>query len=220
VAIGLDAGCNRIGGTATLVPAGAGRSVLRVDDLMSTEMACAPAVMAQEDLYSRLLRGRPTVSLDGSRLVIEGTPVPADAAAPRSGALRVTMTDRRAQSPDQTLVGPRWQVDGLVSGAGPDASVSSVPAGVTAWLQIDRAGRMTLSAGCNTGNGSVTVSGGPGSGSMVIGPVATTRKACPPPASDVERHVLGVLQGTVAWTVSGSTLAVDGAESGLRLRVG
>ena len=76
----------------------------------------------------------------------------ADTLTLTDGTIRLTLLDKEVATPDQPLEGTSWVLDGIVSG---DA-VSSVPAGVTAAIQI-AAGRVEVNAGCNTGGGTVQV---------------------------------------------------------------
>ena len=58
-------------------------------------------------------------------------------------------------------------------------------------------GTVSGNAGCNTYNGSFTVDGG----AIDIGPLATTKMACPPPASDIEAAYLPALDAVGSWEI-------------------
>ena len=83
-------------------------------------------------------------------------------------------------------------------------AVASVPAGVrTPTLQVVD-GQVEVDLGCNRGSGTATV----GEGTLEIGPLATTRMACPGDADDVEAHLLGVLSGMVEYAIEADQLTV------------
>jgi heat shock protein HslJ len=103
-------------------------------------------------------------------------------------------------NPDRSVEDTVWQVEGLVSG---DA-VSSLPAGVRVPTLVFTAGQVQVDAGCNTGSGAAEV----GATDIVFGPIATTRLACDEASSQVESHVLAVLQGTVGYTVEADVLTL------------
>lgn len=77
------------------------------------------------------------------------------------------------------------------------------------------ADRLSGQAGCNRLNGSYSQDGE----TLTIGPVASTRMACPGPAMDHERRALQVLSGTVRAThPDGDTLELSGNGGTIRLR--
>ncbi|MGZ8336121.1 MAG: META domain-containing protein, partial [Allosphingosinicella sp.] len=82
------------------------------------------------------------------------------------------------------------------------------------FVQFD-ADRMSGKAGCNRFSGSYSVSGE----TMILGPVAATRMACPGPRMEHERRALQVLSGAV-WVMhpDGDTLVLTGNGGTLRLR--
>ena len=78
-------GCNRYGGGLAMAD---GR--LRIGPLMGTRMACAPAIMAQEDRFLALLEAGERLERDGADLLLHSAGaaapsrlVPADGAATR-----------------------------------------------------------------------------------------------------------------------------------------
>ena len=162
-----------------------------------TEMACTPADLMDQDAWlAELLTGRPTVVLDGDTLTLT------------RGEDTATFTD--ATAADTEISGTTWEMESLVTA---DA-VSSVPAGVrTPTLQIE-GDQIFVDTGCNTARGSVTVE----DGILEIGPLATTRMACPGDAADVETHVLTVLDGVVDVAVEANQLTVSNGQDGLVLR--
>ncbi|MGZ8311916.1 MAG: META domain-containing protein [Allosphingosinicella sp.] len=82
------------------------------------------------------------------------------------------------------------------------------------FVQFD-ADRMSGKAGCNRFSGSYSVSGE----TMILGPVAATRMACPGPRMEHERRALQVLSGAVrVMHPDGDTLVLTGNGGTLRLR--
>ena len=71
-------------------------------------------------------------------------------------------------------------------------------------------GRVAGSTGCNQFTASYTVAGD----ALEIGPIASTRMACPPPADSVERDYVAALEQVRAWRVeNGELMLVDADET-------
>jgi heat shock protein HslJ len=131
--IGASAACNSMGG-----PYAVDGGVLRAPQLATTEMACDPALMAQDQWLASLLDGA-AITLDGDTLTLA------------KDGVTVTLVDREVADPDRPLEGTSWVVEGLVSGE----SVSSIPVGVRASLTFSD-GQVAVQV-CNTGSGPATV---------------------------------------------------------------
>ncbi len=189
--IGATGGCNSMGG-----PYAIEGDRLVISRLATTEMACAPDLMDQDQWLADLLDGA-TIDLEGDTLTLA------------KDETRLSLVDREVADPDRPLTGTRWIVDGLVSA---DA-VSSVPVGVVAALTFD-AGRVDVETGCNRGGGSVTVT----DTTLTFGPISLTKMACEGGAMEVERAVSAVLTGEVLYTIEAGTLALDVGAAGLSLR--
>ena len=182
-AIGASAGCNSMSG-----PAEWGSGFLAVDDqtLSMTEMGCRAALMDQDTWFADFLTSRPQLTESDSALTMT------------SGDTVIVLIDEETAIPDLSLTGTTWQLDSITTAG----SVSSVPSGVESTLQLDVDGALMAFLGCNSGRGSYSVRGN----LITIKPLATTKKTCPPPASDVESEVSGFLAGTVAFSINGSSL--------------
>ncbi len=189
--IGIAAGCNQMSGRYDIVD-----GTLATGPMMTTEMACAEPLMAQDAWISTFLPGA-AVSLDGDTLTLT------------HGGVTLIATDRRIARPDRPLEGTTWVVDGFVA----NGTASSMPAGVTATL-VFSAGKVALDAGCNTGGGPAAVA----DTSITFGPIGLTRMACAGPAGEVERRIVAVLAGEVASTIEADALHLRGAAGGLDLR--
>jgi heat shock protein HslJ len=191
--IAINAGCNHIGGGYRFSD-----GKLSTDSLASTDMGCEQALMDQDTWLVGTVFGAPlAASVAGDTLTLV------------RGALRLELTDRRVASPDATLRGTTWQLDGLSEGS----SVSSLPQGVrTPTLRIDADGTVRLHTGCNSGGSHATIHGS----TITLDPVVTTKMACADPAGqDVERAVLQVLDGDVTWSIAEQTLTLTKGGLGL-----
>jgi heat shock protein HslJ len=121
-------------------------------------------------------------------------PLPAAAAmlvfslAACSGAATLSATASPSPASDP-LAGTRWALLSVAD--------QPVPAGISATLAFD-AGQASGSGGCNTFTGEYKVAR---PDSIHIGPLASTRKACPAPVADFEATYLAALQGVTTWAV-------------------
>lgn len=143
-----SSGCNTYSGTYVLEG-----NALRMGGLASTRMACAPALMKQEDEYQQILRAATTATIAGDVLKLSGP----------AGTLEF-----RAEQ--QKLAGT-WNVMGYNNGKG---GVVSIKTGSTLTVVVDDSGRISGSSGCNNYTGTYKVSGK----TITIGPLASTRKMC------------------------------------------
>ena len=189
--IGINAGCNQMGGSYTVVD-----GHLKPGQMMTTEMGCEPALMAQDAWVGTFL--------DGASMTLAG-----DTLTLKNGDVTMTLVDRVVADPDRPLEGTTWVLDGIASGD----TVSSVPAGVTAGLTIAD-GQMQVETGCNTGNASVTAT----ATTLTIGPLALTKKACAPDATSVQDAMTAVLAGQVQHTIEADVLTLTAGQAGLTLR--
>ena len=184
-------GCNAMGGAYTIVD-----DRLKATQMFMTEMGCDEP-RSQQDVWLARLLGGATLTLAGDTLTID------------DGTIRLTLLDRVIASPDKPIEDTRWVLDGIVSGD----SVSSVPAGVTASIRIV-SGRAEIEAGCNTGGGTVVVS----ADTLAFAPIGLTKKACEAGPMAVETAVIGVLAGTVGYTIEANVLTLDAGNTGLMFR--
>jgi heat shock protein HslJ len=182
--IGIQAGCNNMGGAYTVDD-----GVLVVGQLFMTEMACEEPLMEQDTWMAEFLAAGADITLDGDTLTLVG-----DSAT-------ITLVDREVAEPDLPLEGTEWVVDGLVSA---DA-VSSTLAGTEASLVIED-DTASIDTGCNAGSGSAEVD--EVAGTITFGPVATTLKACEPGVMDQETMILAVLAGEVSYEIESNHLSL------------
>jgi heat shock protein HslJ len=187
-----DAGCNSMQGS---VRVDGGR--IEVSDLASTGMGCEQQVMEQDAWLSRILSSKPSWKLDRDTLTIS------------SPTTEIVLKDRKVVEPDLPLQGPKWTVDTIIDGE----VASSTPANASAWLMFDK-DAVQVSAGCNSGSGTYSVSGN----TLRINDVATTRMACEPDVMSLENAVLAVLRGDLTYSIDADMLTLKQAGKGLRLR--
>jgi heat shock protein HslJ len=69
-------------------------------------------------------------------------------------------------------------------------------------------GKLTGSAGCNTYNGTYTITSGSGESQITVGPLATTRMACSQKVMDQESRYLSALEAAEAYMIEGTTLTI------------
>jgi heat shock protein HslJ len=195
--ISTFAGCNHGAGTADL---SGGRITTQ---LAMTMMACPPPTGDSDAWVSKFFEAKPTWSLSGDALTL------------RTDTTTVTLRDKKAVDPDRPLTGTTWQVTSLVSAQAISTSVALEQSKPT--LTIAEDGTVSGSTGCNQISGHATVSGSPEV--IEFGPLATTRKACPPDVDQIEQAVLRVLKGTVQTSIDADQLKLSGTDgNGLVLR--
>jgi heat shock protein HslJ len=183
--LGAQAGCNSMGG-----PAEISDQHLVVGDLATTEMGCDPARHAQDDWLAGFLTSRPSWQLGGSSLTLE------------QGSTRIELADREVADPDRPLQGTRWVVEEIVDGS----TASSVPAGAEAYIVLKNDG-FTGSTGCNQMSGASAVD--PAARTITFSDVITTKIACDDDRMRLERAVLAVLDGKVAYSIEADRLRLD-----------
>jgi heat shock protein HslJ len=192
--LSASAGCNTMGGDVHL---DGGRLV--IGSLSMTEMGCDADRMAQDQWLIEVLGAKPTLSLIGDQLTIDG------------GGVVVQLLDRRVAEPDLALAGPTWVVDSIISG---DA-VSSVPDGAVATLVFHADGSLDVDDGCNRGSARWKVTGA----GIEVTDLGLTKKACGGPAVDLEAAVLGTLRApAIAASIQANRLTLMAGSGGLGLR--
>lgn len=77
-----------------------------------------------------------------------------------------------------------------------------------------RDGRISAFSGCNTGVGAVSAAGG----KLVVGPMASTRRACLNPTGDFESRYFKLLQAQPTFRMEGDTLTLIAGDDNTRFR--
>lgn len=187
--ITLNAGCNTLMASVEIEP-----DRLVVSGVGGTEMGCPDDLMDQDAWLAEVMEADPAYTLDGDRLRLE------------SGATVIELVDREVADPDQPLEGVTWQLTGIVDGAGPDGTVSSLPAGTAATLLIEGGTVTVTNENCNGGRGPAEVDAE--AGTVTFGPIITTRMGCLDPQAEVEAAWTAVLQGEVAYEIEAGSLTL------------
>lgn len=189
-----SAGCNSIFGEYAV-----SQGSLQVAELGSTEMACTPELMDQDQWLIAFLQGGPSVVVSGDTLTLS------------DGDVELVLTDRVVADPDRPLEGTTWQLDTHYT-----ADAASHWAGMERATLTLAEGRARVATGCNTGSATYTLDGE----QLTFGPLMLTRMACEEPAMELERLVVGILDGqrlTVSIEAGQLTLkGPDGTGLGLR----
>lgn len=190
-----SASCNQFSGQYTQ-----NGDVLTIGETAITAMACTEqSVMTQEAAFLAALGSVKVMRAAGTNLEL----LNADEAA-------VLILEPAAPVDDKPLTETTWSLSGIVSGE----TASSPVADTTVTFSIT--GNTLAGKACNTFRGPITVDGS----GVKIGPLATTRMACPNQAeSTQEAAVLKILESATTYQIRGADLTVtapDGA--GLRFR--
>lgn len=189
--ISAQAGCNTQNGGYAITD-----GALEIGAMVSTMMACEDALMAQDTWLSEFLTSGPKIALEGESLTLTGSDATITLAGVQPTPLESTT----------------WVVTGLVA----TEAVRTTPIDSRASLTITD-GSAAIETGCNTGNAEVEVT----DTTMTFGPIALTLMACEPELTDLEASVILVLDGEVAYQISGNTLSIRKAgadgEVGLEL---
>lgn len=189
------AGCNHGSGPADLAD---GHLTTR---LATTMMGC-PAPLGDADGWmARFLEARPAWSLDADTLTLT------------TSTATVTLRDKEVVDPDRPLVGTTWRVDTLVSDQSAMTSVALEQARPTLTIAADDT--VTGWTGCNTFYGRAEVA----DPTVTFSPVNLGGPVCNGETGDIERTIVGVLDGPVQASIDADRLTLTGAEgNGLVLR--
>ncbi|MEU7909010.1 META domain-containing protein [Actinoplanes sp. NPDC049118] len=183
-----EAGCNHLTGRAAV-----DGDRLVVSDVGGTMMACSTELMDQDTWLTDFLQQEPRWRLDGDTLVLS------------AGTTRLRLVDIRSAEPDRPLTGTRWSVESLLDGE----AAASVPAGADAHLSF-QGGRVTGSTGCADLDGAASI----GDGSITFSRPTTRKRTCTPDLESLNRAVLDVLKGKVAYSITGARLTLTRADGG------
>ena len=189
------AGCNRGSGPADLSDGHLSTQ------LATTMMGCPPPYGDADAWMGRFLEARPAWSLSADTLTLT------------TDAATVTLRDKAVVEPDRPLVGTTWRVDTLVSAQAAMTSVALEQARPTLTLHPDQS--VTGWTGCNTFYGRAEIAGS----TVTFAPVNTGGPACAGELGDIERSIVGTLEGPVQAIVDADRLTLSGAKGdGLVLR--
>ena len=122
--------------------------------------------------------------------------------AMQGGGLVETSTEVVGTASLATLEGREWVLRKL-------SSTEAAPAEPEVTLTID-GDRLAGSSGCNRYNG--TIKTGETATSLAVGPLATTRMACPPEVMTLEQRYTTALQSANAWAFRFRRLSISYGE--------
>jgi len=186
--ISASAGCN------SMVSGGGVRDgVLQADTLASTEMACDPAIMEQEQWWAQFLTSGPTVDVGEQALTLT------------SGSDTVHMTSEPIVA-GLPLSGTTWTLDTIID----QGSASNIPTGVgTSTATFTEQSMTVLVADCR--NTQVTVSLSQTAAAFDAAPFASS--ACTGEAAGVDSAVMTVYgTGRVDYQIDGERLTITGGD--------
>jgi heat shock protein HslJ len=190
-----SSGCNQYSSTYTIT----GSTIKIATPMASTLMACSQELMDQESAYLKALGEAKTFSVAGDQLTL-------------ADADKKSLLVYKTQS--QNLSGTSWEVIGYNNGK---QAVTSVLSGSTIRLDFASDGTLSGNSGCNSYNGTFTVTGN----QITIGPIASTRMACSQELMDQESLYLAALGTAATYQIKDTglelrtkdgALAVDGVE--------
>jgi heat shock protein HslJ len=170
--------------------------VLKVGALAQTRMACEDDLMAQDQWIVDLLTGSPKATLANDELTLA------------TASTTVKFGDAAKIANGSALDGHAYTIVSLETGG------TTAQAPENAYLSYDD-GRVFVSTGCNHGTAELKVS----DGTINIGPMALTRKACEPDLMTWEQSLTAFLQGDLKYDVSGSDLTLSSDSGTLTLEL-
>lgn len=183
--IGASAGCNSMSASG-----GIQDGVLVLGDLMSTEMACDPDLMAQEQWWVGLLVSQPRAEVGDRALTLT------------AGDRAVTMVSAET-IPDEPLAGTQWRLDTILQ----HDTASSVPAGTTATLVVKGSTLSVTVGDCRDTESPVEVA----PSVLTVDPAAFGPSTCADGAAFVDQAVRAVFgAGDVPYVIEGDALRVSG----------
>jgi heat shock protein HslJ len=194
--VNAGAGCNSMSGPFIL-----DGSTLRVQELMTTAMACDPALMAQDEWLGSLLDAGPTLVLAGDRLTFTSG----------DGDTVIELLDLKAADPDRPLVGTTWRLDAIVSGP----AVSSGPIGdERPTLVLEDGGTVRFTDACKQGSGRYSIE----NDVLFFTGVAadpSTDGTCTAANASVDTAIAALLDGSAGFTIDGPILKVMEGDHGI-----
>jgi len=183
--LAIRADCNQVAGT--YVATASSQLTLRLGP--TTLVACPPG--SQADTFTRDLMNVVTYVFSGENLVMNM----------RLDAGNMIFEPQPALS----LTDTSWDVQSYNNGRG---GVTTIITGTQLNATFGADGHVSGSAGCNTFNGSYTVEGS----NLSIGPLATTRRACPEPIMQQETAFLNALGATTVFELTAERLTLRDAD--------
>jgi len=191
-ASGTD-GCNRY--TTTFTTTG---STIRIRRSASTMMACPEAVASQATAFQSTLVAAEEFEVRGNQLIL----------------LENSMVSATFIATSQQLAGTQWQV--IAYNNGRDA-VTSLLLGTDIAVQFEEDSQVAGNAGCNDFFGPFETS----DGSITIGALGSTRRACSTPSGVMQQEAefLAALESAATYTVEGNFLEMRTADDAIAVHM-
>jgi heat shock protein HslJ len=185
------AGCNTLGARYSV-----DGGVLVLVDGAQTAIGCDQARSAQDEWLFGALTKRPavTVSADSLVLVQEGF---------------VMSLREETASPDRPLVGGRWNLSSILSGAGAEGSASSVPG--EAWIEFGADGTWTAKFPCNSGGGRFELAGD----RLTVTAGVHTLMGCTDGRDQLDAQIIATLNAKPQVTIDRDRLSLRTGTGGL-----
>jgi len=161
--LGGTAGCNRYFGTYSL---GDANQLLLGSEMGSTQMACPPEIMAQEQRFLALLGRVATAEREGDHLLLQD-------------AESATLLKFVATKP-ASLENTEWQATGINNGKGGVVSTATTSLSTALFAE----GQVSGAGGCNQFTATFEIDGD----QITIGPAAATRKFCNDPEGIMDQE--------------------------------
>lgn len=185
--IRFSADCNTFLGTASWQD---GR--FDAGNLGGTEMGCSPQRHARDEWLVDFFSHADRIEESGDDIAIH------------RGSTTIWFVPAREVAGQRAAVpleGTHWELTTIGEYGADHGSMSSLPAGWFASLEV-AGGRVSFDDGCNTGGGAVRVDGE----SLRFSDPVRTLKACAGAGEQVQRAMARMLEGEVAWSISGREL--------------
>ena len=161
--VGGTAGCNRYFGTYSL---GEANQLILGSEMGSTQMACPPEIMAQEQRYLTLLGRVATADREGDHLLFQD-------------AESATLLKFVATKP-ASLENTEWQATGINNGKGGVVSTATTSLSTALFAE----GQLSGAGGCNPFTATFEIDGD----QITIGPAAATRMFCEEPEGVMDQE--------------------------------
>jgi heat shock protein HslJ len=165
-------------------------SSMTVSDMIQTLMSCGNVYDTQERAFLAILGAAARFENTGTQLTIYDASTPANRIVFKPG------TEKAVPVPS-AIVGT-WSLTAMNK----NGVALTVAPGVTTTATFGTDGKVSGNGGCNQYSGEYILTG---SSAIAIGPLATTRMACPEPAMSQETYYLSIFQNAVKWEYSSTS---------------
>lgn len=183
--ISASAGCNSMSASG-----GIQEGVLVLGDLVSTEMACDPALMEQEQWWAALLASQPQVRVGDRELTLIGS----------GGTVAMVALET---IPDEPLAQTAWQLETVVM----HGAASSVPEATASSLAVSGDVLRIVVDDCRDTEVAVVVE----PARLIVDPDAFPVSECRDGAAFVDRAITSVFgAGEVPYVIEGDVLRLTG----------